>query len=66
MDAAGNPYFTNLKDNGVWRRNVYGKITRLISDLSLHWDDAQYLAPSIPQPFLLVSIDHHANQVKTE
>ncbi|CEF42413.1 hypothetical protein ASN_3170 [Acetobacter senegalensis] len=44
MDTAGNLYFTNLRDNGVYRRDVSGKITRLISDLRLHWADAPCLA----------------------
>ncbi|MBS1095995.1 hypothetical protein JK191_00060 [Gluconobacter sphaericus] len=86
MDAAGNLYFTNLKDNGVYRRDVSGKITKLLSDPRLHWADAPCLAPDgrlwlpiaqldrlpmfhqgqsrIIQPFLLVSIDPHAGQVK--
>ncbi|WP_249211412.1 major royal jelly family protein [Gluconobacter cerinus] len=46
MDAAGNLYFTNLKDNGVYRRDVSGKITKLISDSRLHWADAPCLAPN--------------------
>lgn len=45
MDTTGNLYFTNLKDNGVYRRDVSGKITRLISDPRLHWADAPCLAP---------------------
>lgn len=45
MDIAGNLYFTNLKDNGVYRRDVSGKITKLISDSRLHWADAPCLAP---------------------
>ncbi|MBS1038877.1 hypothetical protein JK206_14100 [Gluconobacter cerinus] len=45
MDTAGNLYFTNLKDNGVYLRDVSGKITRLLSDLRLHWADAPCLAP---------------------
>lgn len=86
MDTAGNLYFTNLKDNGVYRRDVSGKIKRLISDSRLHWADAPCLALNgrlwlpvaqldrLPmfhqghsrshQPFLLVSIDPHAGQVK--
>ncbi|WP_308469046.1 L-dopachrome tautomerase-related protein [Gluconobacter sp. Gdi] len=44
MDTAGNLYFTNLKDNGVYRRDVSGKITKLISDSRLHWADAPCLA----------------------
>ncbi|MBS1091005.1 hypothetical protein JK208_05215 [Gluconobacter sp. Dm-74] len=86
MDTAGNLYFTNLKDNGVYRKDVSGKITRLISDPRLHWADAPCLALNgrlwlpvaqldrLPmfhqgqsrsqQPFLLVSINPHAGQVK--
>ncbi|GLQ64263.1 yellow [Gluconobacter cerinus] len=45
MDAAGNLYFTNLKDSSVYRRDISGKITRLISDPRLHWADAPCLAP---------------------
>ncbi|OUJ08856.1 L-dopachrome tautomerase-related protein [Acetobacter sp. DsW_059] len=45
MDTAGNLYFTNLKDNGVYRRDVSGRVTRLISDPRLHWADAPFLAP---------------------
>jgi len=45
MDTAGNLYFTNLKDNGVYRRDVSGKITKLLSDSRLHWADAPCLAP---------------------
>lgn len=45
MDTAGNLYFTNLKDSGVYRRDISGKITRLISDPRLHWADAPCLAP---------------------
>lgn len=45
MDTAGNLYFTNLKDDGVYRRDVSGKITRLLSDSRLHWADAPCLAP---------------------
>ncbi|MFT9160718.1 MAG: L-dopachrome tautomerase-related protein [Acetobacter sp.] len=45
MDTAGNLYFTNLKDNGVYRRDLSGKITKLISDSRLHWADAPCLAP---------------------
>ncbi|MCP1237774.1 major royal jelly family protein [Gluconobacter kondonii] len=45
MDTAGNLYFTNLKDNGVYRRDVSGKITRLLKDSRLHWADAPCLAP---------------------
>ena len=45
MDIAGNLYFTNLKDNGVYRRDASGKITRLLSDPRLHWADAPCLAP---------------------
>ncbi|MBS1018721.1 hypothetical protein JK205_07220 [Gluconobacter cerinus] len=86
MDTAGNLYFTNLKDDGVYRRDVSGKIKRLISDPRLHWADAPCLALNgrlwLPvaqldrlsmfhqgqfrshQPFLLVSIDPHAGQIK--
>lgn len=45
MDTAGNLYFTNLRDNSVYRRDFSGKITRLISDPRLHWADAPCLAP---------------------
>lgn len=45
MDIAGNLYFTNLKDDGVYRRDVSGKITRLLKDSRLHWADAPCLAP---------------------
>lgn len=45
MDTAGNLYFTNLKDDGVYRRDVSGQIKRLLSDSRLHWADAPCLAP---------------------
>ena len=45
MDAEGTLYFTNLKENSLYRRDSSGQISKVMSDPRLHWADAPALAP---------------------
>lgn len=44
MDADGTLYFTNLKENSLYRRDSSGQISKVVSDPRLHWADAAALA----------------------
>lgn len=57
MDTAGDLYFTNLKNDGVYGRDVSGKATRVISDSRLHSADAPYLAPDGRLWLLVAQLD---------
>jgi sugar lactone lactonase YvrE len=43
IDAQGNIYFSDLKDNAIRKRAVDGTISTLVQDARLHWVDAMYI-----------------------